>query len=1136
MSSGVETRPTKAPKFAAVIDESLGQVQRKIRLADLTRGLLALTALTFAYLLIAAGFDLATGGASILVTAIRFGLFGVFAVAFVVLAGWTLLRYLTRVNPYFAARRLEETIPDAKNSLINWLDLRDEKTVPPAIYQAVGLRAAKDAQAADPELVVSTKETTRLGITIGVLAVALGVLFLFAPHQFRGLITRAFVPLSEVPATPPTTIALLKPADGDAVVGANQRVDVLAAIEGPVGDAGSPEAPALHYRNDPTDLFQRVPLEENRDGRWGVRLTPEQIRSGLTYKLTAGPAATPEHRLTVRTQPFVQEFAVTYRFRDYRKAPPETVVFPNPTSRVPQILERRGTEVDLTIHANTAIAKGKIEFESAGKFEFHYPGEPIAADPKAMRFRFTLNKSGTIRIEFEAPGGERNLDREPYEVRVLDDGAPSVTLVEPGKDIAAPVNGTLLLVGKAFDDFGVTGLTLQLRVPGKKDLVSQPYRAGKSFKFVDGSYPLAIEYYDTLRLEPLKLAAGTELEYWLEATDNCDYPKPNVGKSATYKLKLITPDTDLNSQKSKNDQAEMQARAGQKKQDEQGQENKDRNDQKDSSGEGNSGDKGSTPNQEKAQKDKLENDIKKTADKLPQEGGGSNESKEPSKPNESGSNDKRSEEKSNAGDNPKGSGNESSSKDNPKNGDDKKSPSSDGKSDNSKPDPNSDAKSNPKSDTKSGDTKSGDQKSGAGQSPEQKSAKAPKDGKPDDSGDGGGGDSAKKDSKQAKEKDNPSKKSPESGGSKGGDSDDSKEQEKGGKDAKEKAPGGKGSESENGNKVTGSQPEKSSPTDTAAKEGGDGKSGTEKASNKKDAAQKGDGPVGPNASTEAAKKKSDNLKTSKDAGDPKANPDGGTASKGKDGNKDPQPGKAPEPSRGEIETLGKKLKENAPDADKMAKDLVERGLDMKNDDNKKSLESTLNDAGRGDLVDKLHGEEPLPPPMAAGNAPMPDNKGKDPGVAQGASGNKKDEDPHKKGSDAAANTGGGAGYAEEKLKALTPDAEFRRKLGNLQLDNIEDLKKRFPPEVRKTAGVSEAEWQQFLKNAAEYQRYLQRHRPEARPDAKTLTDGKSTIAGQGAQAVQTAPGAERSTVEGSAIAPPPEFEDAQRAFTRGKRN
>ena len=320
--------------------------------------------------------------------------------------------------------------------------------------------------------------------------------------------------------------------------------------------------------------------------------------------------------------------------------------------------------------------------------------------------------------------------------------------------------------------------------------------------------------------------------------------------------------------------------------------------------------------------------------------------------------------------------------------------------------------------------------------------------------------------------------------------------------------------------------------DTASKEGGTGE-GTQKSTTKKDNAEKGQGPVNQEGSTEELKK--GKSPTANKTGDPKTNPDGTAADSKNDKKnaKDDPSAKPPEPTKEEIQMLGKLLKEKAPEADKMAKDLVQRGLDMTNKDNKKALEDALKEAGRDDDVNKLNAEEKLPMPMTAGEAPMPTPK--EDGKSKGTGGLGKKDSDDKKGNDPAASTGGGKGY-EEDLKKITPDAEFRRKLGSLQIDNIEDLKKRITKEVREKAGVSPAEWQQFLKNAAEYQRYLERHRPAPRADAETRTGGTSKIAGQGVRAVESTPGATQSSIEGAAVSPPLEFRDAQRDFTRGKRD
>ena len=58
--------------------------------------------------------------------------------------GWRIVWPLTqRINPYYAAVQVEHAVPGDKNSVVNWLDLKDEK-LPWTIRAAVGQKAAKD--------------------------------------------------------------------------------------------------------------------------------------------------------------------------------------------------------------------------------------------------------------------------------------------------------------------------------------------------------------------------------------------------------------------------------------------------------------------------------------------------------------------------------------------------------------------------------------------------------------------------------------------------------------------------------------------------------------------------------------------------------------------------------------------------------------------------------------------------------------------------------------------------------------------------------------------------------------------------------------------------------------------------------
>ena len=100
---------------------------------------------------------------------------------------------LRRVNPLFLAHRLERTLPDAKNSVVNWIDLRDE-SLPPVIRGSLGRRAAKDLAKADPEQAISARPLWWLGAIATALVLLQAGWLLAAPSQVLSLLQRAFFP------------------------------------------------------------------------------------------------------------------------------------------------------------------------------------------------------------------------------------------------------------------------------------------------------------------------------------------------------------------------------------------------------------------------------------------------------------------------------------------------------------------------------------------------------------------------------------------------------------------------------------------------------------------------------------------------------------------------------------------------------------------------------------------------------------------------------------------------------------------------------------------------------------------------------------------------------------------------------
>ncbi|MBM4069015.1 MAG: hypothetical protein FJ271_08740 [Planctomycetes bacterium] len=496
--STVQTKPIA--KHEVFVEDQLARMRGRIRSLDAGRAILWFFVVTFAYALFAAGLDRLLE----LPTWVRLTGFIVYCLAALFLAGSVLLSLYRRINPYYAARMLEETLPDAKNSVVNWLDLRDEK-LPPVILSALGNRAARDLRKADPEQAVNVGPTW---ILAGVLAgLVLGVVILFAasPRQFMSLMGRAFAPFQEVGIATRTSISIVEPEGGNATVPPSRPLTIRAAIDGRVPAINNECAPRLHFRYNQADDFAGMPLEQDRDGNYAVTLPADQLlNGGLWYKITANDAETSEFRINVVPTPQVRAFVPAYRYRPYLRIHERSHRYS--PGLFAGLKAPRGTEVRLVIHANCPIREGKLRVQwTEGKKEYvDLPGEVLPDDPLAMRFpKLLLDRNGFFHVLFVSKQGERNIDRSAHKIEIIPDLSPLVELKKPEKDVY-PANGTVPLEGSARDDFGIKSMVLRLRAHDQGAihvLEPKPYRPGKSFQLANGKYPDFLEYKDFVSLD-----------------------------------------------------------------------------------------------------------------------------------------------------------------------------------------------------------------------------------------------------------------------------------------------------------------------------------------------------------------------------------------------------------------------------------------------------------------------------------------------------------------------------------------------------------------------------------------------------------------------------------------------------------
>jgi hypothetical protein len=597
MSTVSEPSPGPVLKYETFVEEQLARARHRIRALDLAAAALGFLIITLAYGLATAVLDRLLA----LPPVVRQVAFVAYVLGCLAYLGVTVVLPLCRqINPYFAALQVEHSLPGAKNSVINWLDLRRQQ-LPVAIQGAVIHRAARELARADLDQAISAKRAGWLGGTLFGLVLALLVLFLLGPRQFYSLMGRAFAPFNGAAMATRTFIRVIQPTEGDAVVPVGRAVTITAQVEGNVPAPTSPNAIRLLLRYQPDDPPEERLLRRGQESdEWTIALSAPDVRNGFWYKVVGGDAETPEYHIQVRSTPLLTDFSATYHFRPYVHRADET-------TRDPNLEALRGTQVTLVARTNRDMASGNLVIDG----ETPIDAELNDADPRALVFRFTIEKDATYRIWFTATDDEKNTDPVPYSIRALPDKAPHVELTKPGKDISLPENGLLRLAGFAEDDFGLTRLILKIRVD---TVQSRPYRDGKAFNLAGGGYPRKLDYKDFVELDKLlqkdgsRLLPGMTIEYWLEAVDNCDYPSANVGTSEHFKVKITDPEHDAGKRQKDRDQAAKEQQEADQSQD---QKLKDSDQGADSQKENGEQSQKESGEQSKNDEEKLENQAEK---------------------------------------------------------------------------------------------------------------------------------------------------------------------------------------------------------------------------------------------------------------------------------------------------------------------------------------------------------------------------------------------------------------------------------------------------------------------------------------------------------------------------------------------
>ncbi len=461
----------------------IAQLEQRLRWSTALRGLAIFTgsALVATLVLVTIANALAFSHGS--VTAARFGLILILAVA--AAAGLALpLRRLTRRR---AVGTAEATFPQFEQRLTTFAE-RDGRD---PFIELLAADTLNVAQSAEPKLLVTDRRLQfSLGTALG--ALALLIWMIAAGPGFLGYGASLLWTGSRSDKPP---LYDLRVIPGDAVVRrhADQLVSAL-----PIG-LQSPNV-KLYARFQSSTKWEQIAMQPQAAGNFagGYQFLFAGLPEGVEYYVTAGAMESKHFNIRVSDLPSVKQIRVTYHYPAWTGMPSEI------EERGGDLRAVIGTQAELDVTTDRPLEGGQIQLDNGQRIQL------TGGQNNVYHGTVKMDSDGAYHIAAVAEGQPVRVSEDFFiEARKAD--PPQISLVRPSRgDYRASPIEEVTIAAKATDEFGLSGVTLHYSINGGPetavDLLKQ---RGK--KQADGSA--------TIALEDFKLVPGDLVSVYATAKD-----------------------------------------------------------------------------------------------------------------------------------------------------------------------------------------------------------------------------------------------------------------------------------------------------------------------------------------------------------------------------------------------------------------------------------------------------------------------------------------------------------------------------------------------------------------------------------------------------------------------------------------
>lgn len=539
MSTTLDRRKAKKKNYAdfdEYISFQLRKTQTGIRSTDIFTALCGAAVFVISYLLVFVVLDhwVVTGGFGNVMRAVLLVGLLLGTLAWI---GWKVVwPFFRRVNSLYAAKALEESSPELKSTLLNYVDLQSvNREVAPAIIGSMEKRAAVTLSHAEVDDAIDRSTLLRLSYALLAAVVLFSVYSVVSPKKVWPSIVRIFAPGSDVSVS--TQTAFLSVDPGDTKVLAREFLTVTADLSGEAPE----EVTLLYTTADQQFVDEAVTMREVEAGLKRYRCIlkgngGEGLLQGLSYRIIAGDASTKAYNVTVAQPPSATVNELRYSFPDYMELPPE-----RPTGS--NIDTWEGTTIEIAATTNMIVESAKLQFSDEAEFPARCEEIRMKVDGDGTGvtglWQPIIREDGTYpkfyRVQCRTKDGAADPAPAVHSIQVRPDEKPEISTLQPRGDKEVAVNATVPLLIDASDaDFRLSRVVLQMK-NGARALTPRVI-----YKGADVEQRVLHE----LEIAGLNAQPGDVITWWAEAHDNrrvetASRTLLDANRSLTPRLKFI---------------------------------------------------------------------------------------------------------------------------------------------------------------------------------------------------------------------------------------------------------------------------------------------------------------------------------------------------------------------------------------------------------------------------------------------------------------------------------------------------------------------------------------------------------------------------------------------------------------------